>query len=140
MTLRNLPVSETEFEVLKALWLRGPSTVRDLNETLRGQRRRWAYTTVQTLLRRLEEKGYVTSDKTGMAHVFRAAMTRDDLLQDRLDELAKQLCDGATAPLVLALVEGRKFSTDDIQHFRELLDRLEADQPSAPKSKKPKPS
>jgi predicted transcriptional regulator len=118
-------ISETELDVLKVLWEQGPGTVREINHTLTGQGRRWAYTTVLTLLQRLEAKGYVTSDKRDLAHVFRAALSRGTLLRQRLKDLAVQLCDGTTTPLVHALVEGSRFSANEIEQFRQLLDRLE---------------
>src|SRR5262245_13958165 len=85
------PISETELEVIKVLWEEGPATVRDVNAVLRRQGRRWAYTTVLTLLQRLETKGYARSDKSGLAHVFTAAVSRDRLLRQRLKDLANEL-------------------------------------------------
>ncbi|HEV3005004.1 MAG TPA: BlaI/MecI/CopY family transcriptional regulator [Pirellulales bacterium] len=124
MSRRKPPLSETELEVLKVLWQEGPGTVRELNELLARRGRRWAYTTVLTLLARLENKGYVASDKSGLAHVFRPVVSRDQLLRQRLTHLADDLCDGTAAPLVQALVSGRRFSPEEIEHFRQLLDRL----------------
>jgi predicted transcriptional regulator len=112
-------------DVLKALWEHGPATVRDLGGVLRRQGRRWAYNTVLTLLQRLEAKGYVAADKRGVAHVFRAAVSRDRLLRRRLRDLADELCEGTATPLVQALVEGRRFTAEEIEHFRRLLDDLE---------------
>jgi predicted transcriptional regulator len=80
---------------------------------------------VLTLLQRLEAKGYVRSDKSGVAHVFRPAVSRDRLLQQRLTDLADQLCSGTATPLVQALVEGHRFTAEEIEHFRRLLDKLE---------------
>ena len=119
------PVSTTELEVLKALWDRGPSTVRDLAEGLRSDGKQRAYTTVQTLLKRLEEKGYVQTDTSGYAHVFRAAISRDSLVRQRLTDLADQLCEGAATPLVRALVSNHQFSPQEIRQFRAMLDEKE---------------
>ena len=119
-------ISETEMEVMKVLWDTGSGTVRELNELLRKRRRRWAYTTVQTLLNRLKEKGYVARDESGMAHVFRAAVTRDKLLGWRLRELADQICGGAATPLVLNLVQANDLSEDEIESLRQILDEAEA--------------
>ena len=118
-------VSDAELDVLKALWEHGPATVRQVEARLRRRKRRWAYTTVLTLLSRLREKGYVASDTTGTAHVFRPAVSRDQLLRHGLSELADRICDGTASPLVHALVKGRRFSADEIAHFRKLLDELE---------------
>jgi predicted transcriptional regulator len=121
----NASLGEAELEVLKVLWDHGPGTVRAVNALLRRQGRRCAYTTVQTVLQRLEGKGFVRSDKGGKAHVFEAAVSRDRLLSRRLRDLADQLCDGTASPLLLALVEGSRFTAEEIRAFRRLLDRLE---------------
>ena len=84
-----------------------------------------AYTTVLTFLGRLESKGYVASDKTGVAHVFRPTVLREALLSQRLARLVDEICEGTATPLVQALVRGRHFSGEDIARFRQLLDDLE---------------
>ncbi len=118
-------VSEAEMDVLQALWDGGPGAVREIGARLEPKGRQWAYTTIQTLLTRLESKGYVTSDKSGLAHVFSAAVTRDTFLSRRLLELADELCDGETTPLVMALTQKHKFSKKEIEAFRKLIDRFD---------------
>ena len=115
-------LSESEREVLKALWDHGPGTVREINALLARRGRRWAYTTVATLLQRLLAKQYVASDPTVVPHVYRAAVTRDELLERRLRDAADELCDGRAAPLVLALVQGGRFSAEELARLRRLLD------------------
>ena len=121
------PISETEQAVLKVLWDRGPGPVREILAALVEQGHSWAYTTVQTLLTRLMAKGYVAADRTGPAHVYRAAVSRGELLQQRLSDLADTFCEGTASPLMLALVEGSEFTAEEIARFRELLDKLEAE-------------
>ena len=128
-------VSDAEMEVLQTLWKEGPATVREVSERLSPQNNRWAYTTVQTLLGRLEAKGFVKSDKTGVAHIFRAIRTREHFLSDRLLELADKVCDGTTLPLVLALVEKQQFTPEELAAFRRLLD--EAERPRGNKKNRP---
>jgi predicted transcriptional regulator len=119
-------LSEAEREVLKALWDRGPGTVRQVNAVLGGRGRRWAYTTVLTLLQRLQAKGYAASEPSpsgpGVALVFRAEVSREELLEQRLKDTADELCDGSAAPLLLALVQGNRFSPEELARFRRLLD------------------
>ncbi len=122
---RKPAVSDTEFAVLETLWDRGPGTVRELSDELRARRHRWAYTTVQTLLNRLEKKGYVAREKGGVAHVFSAAVTRKRLLGQRLKELAGQFCGGTTTPLVMALLDEGELSEEDIAGFRNMLEHLD---------------
>ena len=121
---RRPPVSDTELAVLKALWLEGPGTVREIEARLPRRRRPLAYNTILTLLSRLRAKGYVTADRRETAHVFRAAVTREDVVGHGLSLLADRICDGMASPLVQALVKGRRLSADEIADLRKLLDDL----------------
>ena len=125
-----LPPSDGELEVLKTLWDGGPATVRGVDEALRERGVQRAYTTVQTVLNRLQTKGHVASESRGGALVYQATSTRDDLLRARLRDLADQLCDGEPTPLVLTLVAGNRFSAAEIARFRALLDQHRGDAPS----------
>ena len=127
-------ISDTELAVLKALWEVGEATVRDLQEHLSVAGFNWAYTTVQTLLNRLEHKECVASTKHGRAFRFCVTTTRDDLLHRELGDLAERVCGGAALPLVMSLVEHTRFSKVEIKRLRDLLDDLE--QPSKKKSKR----
>jgi predicted transcriptional regulator len=131
------PISETEQDVLKVLWDLGQGTVREVLAALGEQGQGWAYTTAQTLLTRLMAKGYVTADRSGPAHVYRPTVSRGELLQQRLSDLAETFCEGTTSPLMLALVEGKRFTPEEIAQFRELLDKLEADRSGKKKGGKP---
>jgi predicted transcriptional regulator len=125
MARRDVRVSETELEVLKILWESGSGTVREVHSILEERGRRWAYTTVLTLLQRLLAKKCVTSEARGVAHVYRPVVSRDELLARRLKGLADELCEGAATPLVMALVQSQRFSPDEIDQFRRLLDEVE---------------
>lgn len=122
---RRTELSETELEILKVLWEAGPLTVRELHEHHIRDGRQWAYTTVLTFLMRLEAKGYVASEKGGVAHVYRPIVSREKLLRQKLVNLAAELCDGTASPLVRALVEGQRFTSEEIDQFRRMLDELE---------------
>jgi BlaI family penicillinase repressor len=132
---RQASVSEAELAVLKALWGHGPGTVRALQGVLRRRGQSWAYTTVQTLLQRLEAKGYVRSEKGSPAHVYHAGVSRAGLLNQRLRSLADQLCEGDASPLLLALVGEGRLSAEEVRQLRQLLDRLEP--PPGPRRKRP---
>jgi predicted transcriptional regulator len=116
--------SDAELDVLKVLWAHGPATVREVEARLGRRRRRWAYNTVLTLLSRLRDKGYAASDKGGTAHVFRATVSREQLLRNGLSDLADRICDGTASPLVHALVDGGNLSANDIAILRKRLDEL----------------
>ena len=127
MASRKYSLGTAELEVLKVLWDQGPTTVREVLNLLIARGRRVAYTTVQTLLTRLERKGFVKSDKSDLAHVFRASLTRDRVARSRLKSLVSQLYDGAAGPLVLHLVRTERLTPEDIGQLQELIDGLESE-------------
>lgn len=111
-------ITEAELTILKSLWDGGPATVRELLDRLGTA---WAYTTVQTLVGRLVDKGHVRADRQELAHVFTAKTQRDQLAEQQVQAVASSLLDGAVAPLVLRLVEQAEFTAAEIARFRELL-------------------
>jgi predicted transcriptional regulator len=119
-------LSEAEMEVLRVLWDLEQATIRAIRERLDAQGRRWAHTTIATLLQRLTAKGYVASNAAEVAHVYRALVSREQLLERRLRDAADELCDGDAAPLVLALVHGNRFTAEELTRFRRLLDDARA--------------
>ncbi len=125
MAPRESELGTAELEVLKALWDHGPATVRQVMNHLHERGRQLAYTTVMTFLSRLEQKGYVCSDKSETAYVYKPAVSRDKVTQTRLRTLIEQLYDGAAAPLVLQLVRQERFSAAEIAQLQNLIDQLD---------------
>ena len=126
-------LSDAELQVLRALWEHGPAPVRDVLNHLHDRGRKLAYTTVLTFLSRLEQKGYVRSDRSGMAYVYRATVTRNRVTRNRLKTLLEQLYDGAAGPLVLQLVEQGKLSSDEIAELQKRIEELDTKRRSKPK-------
>jgi predicted transcriptional regulator len=120
-----LPMSDAEREVLKVLWDLGPQTVRDVIAQLAERGQEWSRTTVITLLQRLETKGYVASDKSQFAFVFRPLVSREDEMHARMTDLAGKLCDGDALPLMLAFAQRHRFSAEELAKFRKMIDQLE---------------
>jgi BlaI family penicillinase repressor len=130
-------LSEAEREALRALWDHGPGTVRQIMELLGERGRGWVYSTVATLLRRLEGKGYSASETVGGSLVYRAALSREDLLERRLKDAAVELCDGAEAPLVfLALVQGNRFTAEELDRIQRIIDEARKRRGGPAKAKK----
>jgi predicted transcriptional regulator len=119
-------LADAELEVLKALWDVGPTTVREVLNHFHARGRRVAYTTVQTLLTRLEQKRYVVSDKSDVAHVFRARVSRDRVTRSRLKTLVSQLYDGAAGPLVLQLVRMERLTQPEVEELQRLIEKLDS--------------
>ena len=127
MAKRQYDLGGSELGVLRVLWESGPATVREVLEHLHRQGRRVAYTTVQTLLTRLEQKRFAASDKSGTAYVYRAKVSRDRITKSRLKTLLSQLYDGAAGPLVLQLVKTERLSVEELEELQALIQKLDND-------------
>jgi BlaI family transcriptional regulator, penicillinase repressor len=120
-------ITESELSVLRILWDRGASTIRQLTEVLHPQGGTAQYATVQKLLDRMEAKGYVRRDRTLFVHVFAAVLNRDELIGRRLRSLAETLCDGSLTPLLTHLARAKDLTDEERLALRTIID--EADEP-----------
>jgi BlaI family transcriptional regulator, penicillinase repressor len=119
-------MSDAEREVLKVLWDHGPLPVREVLARLDERGQDWTRSTAVTLLQRLEKKGYVESDRSRHAFVFRPLVSREDVMHARMADLASDFCDGEPLPLVLAFAERHRFSPAELARFRQMIEQLEA--------------
>src|SRR5947209_6796426 len=118
-------VTDAELAILQVLWDEGPATIRRLTDVLYPAGGAAQYATVQKLLERLEAKGYVGRQRTGSAHLFSAAVPRDELIGRRLQDVAEKLCGGSLTPLLTHLVRTRRLSARERQELRDLIDELD---------------
>ncbi len=124
-------VTDTELRILEELWA-GDATIRSLCDTLYPDGGAAQYATVQKLLDRLEEKGFVRRDRSGRAHRFLAVVDRDAFLGSRLAQLSERLCDGSFVPLLSQLVRARALDAEERAELRRLLEELpDGDPPGA---------
>ena len=120
MTKRKLAaVSPAETEVLRLVWQLGKATVQDVCDRLPA-RRKIAYATVQTLLRRLERKGYVKHRNRGKAHVFFPAVKREHVIKKSVSDFLERLFGGDPVPLMQYLAEHGELDADDIEKLKQL--------------------
>jgi predicted transcriptional regulator len=122
-------ITESELAVLRILWDRGPSTIRQLTDVLYPEGSAAQYATVQKLLDRMEAKEYVERDRMLYVHVFAAALDRDELIGRRLRSLAEALCDGSMTPLLTHLARAKDLSDEDRLALRAIIDEDESDEP-----------
>lgn len=123
MTRRNLPaVSPAETEVLRLIWQLKRATVQGVCDHLPPERN-IAYATVQTLLRRLEKKGYLKHEVEGKAHVFYPAAKREDVIKRSVNDFLNRLFGGDPIPLMHYLAEHGKISADDIEELKRLVEK-----------------
>ncbi|MGA8185287.1 MAG: BlaI/MecI/CopY family transcriptional regulator [Terriglobia bacterium] len=121
--MANPSVTRSEFQLLQKIWELGPASVREVQQSL-PEKGRPAYTTVQTLIYRMEDKGVVRRvKKIGNAHIFEAAMTRKAVYRRYITDLL-EIFGGSPAPLMSHLIETGKLTLADIQALeRELAAR-----------------
>lgn len=119
---KNDLLTEVELEFMNELWALGEGTVRDVLAHL-PEDRELAYTSGATILRILEQKGFVTSRKTGKSHVFVPALPKDAYQSRSLKHLSAKLFDDTPASLVARLVNDDALTEEALGQIRALVDR-----------------
>lgn len=117
-------LSKAELEIARIVWQLKGASVRQVFEALPAGRD-IDFTTVQTYLRRLEEKGYLNVRLDGRNRVYTPKVKPQTVIRETVSEMVDLLFGGETMPLMKHLVEERQFSSNDIDQLRQLLDRLE---------------
>ena len=115
-------LANAELAIMDLLWNEGRLTARQMRERLYPDETKAQHGTVQRLLQRLEQKGFVDRDRGLSVHVFFAAVSRQAYASDQLETLTDKLTGGSLAPLITHLIERRKISQDEIERLRAILD------------------
>ena len=125
MPKRNLPrPTDAELAILRVLWERGPSTVREVQEALHEERGT-GYTTALKLLQIMTEKGLVQRNDSQRTHVYEAAASRDQTQRQLVSDLLERAFGGSAEQLVLQALSAKKSSREELAQIRELLNELE---------------
>lgn len=120
MTMPGLPNSE--LAVMELLWLRGRLPARLIQEALYPDDSRPQHGTVQRLLKRLEDKGYVVRDRDLGVNLFSPTLSKETYAGNQLEALANRLTEGSLVPIITRLVEDDRLSGDEIERLRAFLD------------------
>lgn len=115
-------LANAELAIMNLLWQTERLTARQIREQLYPDAHKAQHGTVQRLLQRLEEKGYVVRDRSLPVHFFSATTSCQNYACNQIEALADKLTGGALAPLITHFVETKKLSHDDIETIRTLLD------------------
>ena len=115
-----------ELGLLRILWRRGPSTVREVHDAL-AHADAVGYTTVLKLLQIMTEKGLVARDESQRAHVYRAALLEEAVQRDLVTDLLDRAFGGSAKQLVLRALTARPGDRAELDEIRALLDRIEQD-------------
>ena len=113
--------TDAELAILRVLWSRGPSTVRQVHDALTEQRAT-GYTTALKLLQIMTEKGLVARDASDRSHVYRARLSEGETQRQLLDDLLGRAFGGSAAKLVMQALSRNKATPEELAEIRRLLD------------------
>jgi predicted transcriptional regulator len=116
--------TDSELEILRVLWQRGPCTVREVQETL-NRKRPTGYTTVLKLMQIMTVKKLVQRDEGQRAHVYEARVPQEQTQQQLVGDLLERAFDGSAKKLLMQALATKKASAAELSEIRELLDTFE---------------
>ena len=119
----SVDITESELIVMSALWRASPLRSREIVEATLGERT-WHRKTVNTLIRRLVEKGAISYEKASGGFLYHPTITKESYRQRQANRLIKGLFGGEVSPLLSAFVETEKLSDSDLDELRNLIERL----------------
>ena len=119
--MKRPPLANAELAVMELLWHKGRLTARQIREQLYPSATKAQHGTVQRLLQRLEDKGYVDRDRSQPVLYFSARLSRQAYAAGQLESVAAKLTGGSIAPLITHLVEEKRISAEEIEQLREIL-------------------
>lgn len=111
--------TDAELGILRVLWTRGASTVREVAEAMG---REGAYTTILKLMQIMTDKGLVKRDDSTRTHVYKATSSEDKMQRQLVTDLLDKVFEGSAAKLVLQALDAGKTSTEELAEIRKLLD------------------
>lgn len=116
--------TDGELEILRVLWQRGPSTVREVYETI-AETKPTGYTTVLKLMQIMAEKGLVKRDETERAHVYEARAAQEQTQTQMVSDLVERVFDGSAMKLVMHALSTKAASAEELDQIRRILDEYE---------------
>ena len=116
--------TDAELAILRVLWERGPSTVRQVHESLSGERV-IGYTTILKLMQIMTDKGLVARDETDRTHVYSPRMSEEHTQRQLLQDLQDRAFGGSALKLVMQALSTKKSSREELAQIRQLLDERE---------------
>jgi predicted transcriptional regulator len=121
MSRQNPRPTDAELDILRVLWERGPSTVRQVHEEL-ARARDTGYTTTLKLMQIMAEKGLVTRDESARTHVYAARASQEHTQRQLLNDLVRRAFGGSAAELVLRVLSTHRTSETELREIRKLID------------------
>ena len=119
MRHRSRTLTEQELEIMKVVWERNRATVRDVYEALL-ERRKVAYTTVMTMMKILEQKGFLKKSQEDRAYIYRPAQAKRQVIGAMVRDFINRVFNGSAEPLLVHLVEDHHLSQKDLEEIARL--------------------
>jgi BlaI family transcriptional regulator, penicillinase repressor len=116
--------TSSELEILRVLWTRGPSTVREVHEAL-SEQKSLGYTTVLKLLQIMTAKGTVRRNEEQRAHVYEACQPATETKRQLVGDVLERVFEGSASELMIHALEGRRTPKKELEELRRLLDEYE---------------
>lgn len=116
--------TESELEILRILWSKGPSNVRKVNDLI-NESKETGYTTTLKIMQIMAQKGLVLRDETSRTHIYSAAIKRDQVQTAMLDRVLDVAFGGSSSQLVLSALGRGKTSQEELDQIKELIKKLE---------------
>lgn len=120
------PLGESEMEILHHVWELGEATVADVQNKIL-ENRKIAYTTVMTIMKNLNDKGFLKYRKQGVTYVYSAAIEPENVQFGLINNLISKVFKGSPSALVQTLVKAENLNNEDLQEIRKLIDDMEGE-------------
>lgn len=121
---KKLYPTQKELAILKVLWTRGPSTVRQVNDAI-SQQQKTGYTTTLKLMQIMTEKGLLTRDDEPFKHVYKPAVSAEETETQLVADMLDRVFAGSAEKLVMRALDAKQISPEELQKIRQLLDKME---------------
>ncbi|HEU4555712.1 MAG TPA: BlaI/MecI/CopY family transcriptional regulator [Chitinophaga sp.] len=124
---KHIKPTESELEILRVLWEKGPSTVREVHEILEKSKDA-GYTTTLKLMQIMHEKGLLQRDTSSKTHIYAAAISQENTQRQLLDKMIDTVFNGSASQLVLQALGNHKSSREELEKIKQYLDEIEKQQ------------
>ena len=124
---KHIKPTESELEILRVLWEKGPSTVREVHEVL-GLSKDAGYTTTLKLMQIMHEKGLLERDTSSKTHIYSSIVSQENTQRQLLDKMIDTVFNGSASQLVLQALGNHKSSKEELERIKQYLNEIEKQQ------------
>ena len=122
--MKKINISNLEWEILRIIWNKGKITVKEINEVLSDQNKR-AYTTIQTYMERMVEKGFLTKEKIGLVNFYSAIVKEKNLIDKEITKFIHNVFAGSYSNFAAYLFDADKLEKEDIEMIKKMIEENE---------------